>query len=190
MESIPKRKLTQYEMERFISMGPGTALFWAEWVELAKAILEKQGNKRTNEIKTLMKRTAQDIIEIGEKLIEVKERLPHGAFGQWLDSEFEWRERTARNFMQVAEKFKSVNFADLNFAPSALYLLVAPSTFGAARAEALRRAEAGQKITHKKAKSIIEENHTPPPKYTCPDCGQVLPSDEPYPKFRKEKVEQ
>ena len=37
--------------------------------------------QRTSEIRGLMRRAAQDIIDIGLKLIEVKERLPHGAFG-------------------------------------------------------------------------------------------------------------
>src|SRR6185503_9709278 len=84
--------------------------------------------QRTGEIKALMKRTAQDIIEIGEKLIEVKERLGHGHFGEWLGAEFEWTPMTAQRFMQVATQFKNNNLLDLNFAPSALYLLAAPGT--------------------------------------------------------------
>ena len=42
------------------------------------------GRQRTGEIKTLMQRTAQDLIEIGQKLVEVKARLGHGRFGAWL----------------------------------------------------------------------------------------------------------
>ncbi|NMG18470.1 hypothetical protein [Brasilonema bromeliae] len=34
----------------------------------------------TNEIKTLMRRNSQDIIDIGQKLIEVKQHLGHGSF--------------------------------------------------------------------------------------------------------------
>lgn len=111
--------------------------------------------QRTGEIKALMKRTAQDIIEIGEKLIEVKERLPHGAFGGWLEAEFEWSEPTAQRFMRVADRFKSVNLTDLTIAPSALYLLAAPSTPDEARQEAISRSEAGERITHKVAKNIL-----------------------------------
>ena len=36
--------------------------------------------QRTSEIKTLMRRTAQDIVEIGLKLVEVNDRLEHGLF--------------------------------------------------------------------------------------------------------------
>ena len=75
--------------------------------------------KRALEIKGLIKRTAKNIIEIGRKLNEVNQLTPHGAFGDWLKSEFDWAESTAQRFMRVAERFKSVNLTDLNFAPSA-----------------------------------------------------------------------
>ena len=61
--------------------------------------------QRTSEIKTLMRRTAQDIIEIGQKLIEVKEKLGHGLFGAWLHTEFEWTQKTAERFVNVAQRF-------------------------------------------------------------------------------------
>ncbi len=44
--------------------------------------------QRTEEIKTLVRRSAQDIIDIGNKLIDVKAMLEHGEFGNWLDKEF------------------------------------------------------------------------------------------------------
>jgi len=37
--------------------------------------------QRTDEIKTLVRRSAQDIIDIGNKLIEVKEQLGYGNIG-------------------------------------------------------------------------------------------------------------
>lgn len=112
--------------------------------------------QRTTEIKSLMRRAAQDIIDIGQKLIEVKARLGYGQFGPWLKAEFEWSERTARSFMQVATQFKSANFADLRIAPSALYLLSAPSTPESARDEALARAEAGEPITYSTTYDLVQ----------------------------------
>ncbi len=117
--------------------------------------------QQTGEIRMLMKRTAQGIIEIGQKLIEVKKRLGHGRFLDWLEAEFEWTERTARNFMRVAEVFKSENFSDLQLAPSALYLLASPSIPEVVREEALERASTGESITYKTAKEIKH-------KYTSP----------------------
>ncbi|WP_420628626.1 DUF3102 domain-containing protein [Candidatus Leptofilum sp.] len=112
--------------------------------------------KRTQEIRQLMKRSAEDIVIIGLKLIEVKTCLPHGAFGKWLRSEFDWTETTALNFMRVAKAFKTTNFADLHLAPSALYLLAAPSTPNEARIEAVDRANDGEKITYGQAVSIVQ----------------------------------
>jgi Protein of unknown function (DUF3102) len=113
--------------------------------------------QRTREIKTLMRRTAQDIIDIGQKLIEVKTWLGHGLFGTWLQAEFEWSERTAQNFMNVAEVFKSATVADL-IPPKALYLLAASSTPEAAREKALQQAESGEHMTYDKAREIIQEH--------------------------------
>ncbi len=45
--------------------------------------------QRTSEIKTLIQRAAQDIFDIGQKLVEVKAKLGHGHFRSWLKAEFE-----------------------------------------------------------------------------------------------------
>lgn len=113
--------------------------------------------QRTGEIKALMKRTAQDIIEIGQKLIEVKERLGHGGFGAWLETEFGWGTTTAWRFMNVAEKFSNLENLP-NFAPSTLYLLAEPSTPDEARREVIDRAQTGERITHTKAKEIVRSH--------------------------------
>ena len=81
--------------------------------------------QRTIEIKTIMRRNSQDIIEIGQKLIEVKQYLGHGNFRNWLKFEFDWSISSANKFMQVAEQFKCVNFTHLNITASTLYLIAA-----------------------------------------------------------------
>lgn len=113
--------------------------------------------QRTSEIKSLLRRTAQDIIDVGLKLSEVKQELGHGNFLAWLRREFDWSESAARKFMQVAKEFKTVKFTDLNIATSALYLLAADSTPEAARVEALQRARSGEVITRPKAKAIAQQ---------------------------------
>lgn len=113
--------------------------------------------QRTIEIKSLLRRTAQDIIDIGLKLSEVKQELGHGYFLAWLRTEFDWSESAARKFMQVSRQFKTVNFTNLNIAPSALYLLSADSTPEAAREEVLQQASSGEVITRAKAKEIVQQ---------------------------------
>jgi hypothetical protein len=51
----------------------------------------------------------------------------HGNWLPWLEREFGWTDRTARNFMAVHEAAaKSEKFSDLNVPVSGLYLLAAP----------------------------------------------------------------
>jgi hypothetical protein len=135
--------------------------------------------QRTDEIKTLVRRSAQDIIDIGSKLLDVKEQLGHGSFGGWLESEFGWSESAAQKFMSVSTRFKSVNFTEMNIGASALYLLAAPSTPEPARIEAIERAQSGERITHTVAREIVAE-HKPMPvdtafetQYTHPKTGQA-----------------
>jgi hypothetical protein len=129
-----------------------------------------------------MRRTAQDIFEIGQKLLQVKAKLGHGRFGTWLTVEFDWTERTAQQFMNVARQFKAENFADLQLAPSALYLLAAPSTPPKVRQEAIARAESGETITYKTAKAIKQEyQNAQSPSLPISPVPTVSPSLSPSP---------
>ena len=110
---------------------------------------------RTKEIRRLVKRTSQDIVDIGRYLTEVKDRLGYGNFYPWLDGEFGWGSRTAIRFMRVAERFGQIdNLSDLNILSTALYVLSAPSTPVEATAEAIERAKQGEKISDKTAIAI------------------------------------
>lgn len=126
--------------------------------------------EHTGEIRTLARRAAQDIVEIGERLMEVKAALGHGEFGNWLEAEFGWAERSARRFMEVAVAFKTANLADLNIAPSALYALASGSTPVTIREELVERAQAGETITHKAVKERLEEHHA---QFTPPESSPV-----------------
>ncbi|CAA9375061.1 hypothetical protein AVDCRST_MAG94-4474 [uncultured Leptolyngbya sp.] len=148
--------------------------------------------QQTSEIKGLFKQTVENIIAVGQRFIEVKEQLPHGQWLDWLVAEFSWTDRTARNYMQVAEQFKLENFSDFDIAASALYLLAAPSTPEEAREEAITRAQAGERITVAAARDLrdkyisqkpepeldllpdLEPEHVPPE-------PEVKPRLEPYP---------
>lgn len=99
-----------------------------------------------NSIKLRLKRTVEDIIEIGRELTAVKAELLHGQFLPWIAAEFEMHENTARSFMQVSERFgEFTNFVD--FKPSVLYALAALSTPEAVIDKAVAKAESGEKVT-------------------------------------------
>jgi hypothetical protein len=137
--------------------------------------------QKTDEIKVLLRRTAQDSIDIGQKLVQVKAHLGHGNFGNWLQAEFNWSQRTAQNFINVFEKFGSnaKKSADLNMCFSALALLAAPSTPEEARETAIALAEAGEKVTLGRAKAIAEQGklaqlNTSPLEDTAEKSTEVL----------------
>lgn len=132
---------------------------------------------RTVRIKILMGRTAQDIVEIGEKLIQVKERLGHGKFGAWLESEFGWSDRTARRYMMVAEHFKSDTVSDLSIQAKALYLLASPSTPDEIRQDFIEQAQNGAAVTYSNVKAALDEAPINQDAPICPECGQVYDGD-------------
>jgi len=67
------------------------------------------------EIKFYLGQTAQNIIEVGKRLIQAKSLVQHGQWLNWLEQNFQLKERMARNFMQCAERFGNRHTnADLN----------------------------------------------------------------------------
>lgn len=140
--------------------------------------------QRASEIKALMKRTASDIVEIGQKLIEVKGRLDHGQFIGWFTSELGLERTMAARFIQVAERFGSSDMLQIaTFAPSALYLLAAPSTPDEARAEAIARAEEGETITHATARGIVHDHKYSADPYAEPQTVPFVPTNADYADF-------
>ena len=63
-------------------------------------------NRIETEINMLKHQTAQNIIEIGKRLIEAKAMLPHGEWGKWLEEKAQFSHRTANNFMKVSLEFE------------------------------------------------------------------------------------
>jgi hypothetical protein len=136
--------------------------------------------QRTGEIKSLMKRSAQDILDIGAKMVDVQARIPHGSFLGWLALEFpDLGRSTAYNLMAVARQFDGANFQQLEISTKALYLLASPSTPEAARTEALERAQGGEKITYTTAQSIVSPYRPQAAPFTPP--GQPLTPISPSP---------
>lgn len=61
--------------------------------------------EKTAKVKILTAQTAENIIEIGRTLLEVKENLPRGEFLNWLENDVNYSKSTAYNFMKVAKAF-------------------------------------------------------------------------------------
>src|SRR5215207_10608491 len=50
-------------------------------------------------------RLTSEIIEIGQRLTSMKERLGHGRFGAWVEAEAKLPSRTVQNYMRAAAVF-------------------------------------------------------------------------------------
>jgi hypothetical protein len=99
-------------------------------------------------IRRLAKNVVGDVVEIGRLLAQAKEHCAHGQWLLWLQKEFSWHERTARNFMRLFELSKSESFSDLETLDlSSLYRLARPSTPESVREDAAARVRAGETPT-------------------------------------------
>lgn len=103
---------------------------------------EELSRKRTpeiiaGEIRTFTASMLNNIIEIGRRMVEVKDLLPHGSFGQWIKENTGYSQSTANNFMRLFLEYgadqgslfgaevKSQTFGNLSYT-KALALLAVP----------------------------------------------------------------
>ncbi|MBM3882459.1 MAG: DUF3102 domain-containing protein [Verrucomicrobia bacterium] len=128
----------------------------------------------TREVNLLLERSTGDIIAIGQKLIEMKNRLGHGHWRSWLQTLWPLDISLANRWMNVARKCGQ--FPHLKIPRSTLYLLAANSTPETLRDEFVRRVEAGQPpMTHSELKAEIE-SYRPEPSSTGNKSAPMAPS--------------
>ena len=68
-------------------------------------IQQTEISRLETEIVMLKTQTAQNVIEIGNRLIQAKAMLTHGEWGKWLEEKVEFTERTAQRLMKVANEY-------------------------------------------------------------------------------------
>lgn len=90
------------------------------------------------EIRALTASMLANIIEIGRRMCQAKEILPHGQFGEWVKNETGYSQSTANNFMKLFQEYgaaqeslfgaevKSQTFGNLPYS-KALALLAVPA---------------------------------------------------------------
>lgn len=61
----------------------------------------------TQELQFFKLQASASILEIGKRLLEAKAQLNHGEWGEWLQREAEFSERTAQNFMKIAREYRN-----------------------------------------------------------------------------------
>lgn len=59
--------------------------------------------KLEEEIKYHLNQISQNIIDVGKRLIQAKSLIKHGKWQQWLNDNFQLKQRSAQTFMACAE---------------------------------------------------------------------------------------
>lgn len=122
------------------------------------------------DIKTRWTRAQDDLIVIGQQLIDIKQFLPHGQFGKWVAQECGIEPRMAQNMMNVAERFADKSETVSLLSNSVVMLLAAPSVPDEAIEEVVVHArEIGASPTKTEAKAIIDA-HKPPKRPAPPSA--------------------
>lgn len=74
-------------------------------------------------IQLCSQQTAQNIIEIGKRLIEVKTDLGHGNWENYLKNEVKFSQMTANRFMRIANECSNLTSL-IDLEPTKLYALL------------------------------------------------------------------
>jgi hypothetical protein len=92
------------------------------------------------------KRLLADLIEIGERLQRVKDRVGHGNWLSWLRKNFDWSPESAGRYMSLHDLSQTAEFRRLRNLPLDMLYLLARTTADVRKAMAAR-AEAGEIVT-------------------------------------------
>lgn len=125
--------------------------------DLVAAPIAIQAREAAERIKLRLRRSAEDIIEIGRDLIDVKATIGHGHFLPWIEAEFGMGQSSADRFMQVAKVYGDKIPTVGNLPPTALYALAAPKTPIEVREEVEKMIEAGEVVSAATVKELRDK---------------------------------
>jgi len=108
-------------------------------------------------IRKILRKATAGIIETGERLKIIKDRLPHGRFTPWIAAEFGMSDRAARLYMGAAEWAAGKTETVAVLQPTTVYALAAPSTPDTVKVGVLERLENGEAVTDREVKQLIAQ---------------------------------
>jgi Protein of unknown function (DUF3102) len=95
-------------------------------------------------------------IKIGERLLQVKQLLPHGHFGRWVRARCDFTEHTASNFMNAAA-FAARHKKLTKISQTGLFLLAAPRLDENIRQRVIEAVEAGSVRSTTEIRALIHK---------------------------------
>jgi predicted nucleic acid-binding Zn-ribbon protein len=113
----------------------------------------------TRQAKSVLKRTAQDIIELSQICHEYHQEFGYQEYIGWIKDDLGISKSFGCNLLNVFDRFGvSPNFGLTEIQPSVLLLISEPSTPENAIQEVLEKASNGEQVKVAEAKEIIEKN--------------------------------
>lgn len=128
-----------------------------DYSSILDPLLAQELQNRADDIRGLDRGIVHNVIAIGRHLVAAKDRLPHGQFTDWLQSEFGLSHSTANNYMAVAERFGQNPNAVGNLPLRTVYALAPASVPDAAVEEAAALAAGGITVTPSQARDIRDD---------------------------------
>lgn len=113
-----------------------------------------EAKKQAQEINKLLKSSTEAIVEIGRRLIAMRESMQSAMFRAWIECEFRWQQSTAANYMQTARQFGELDCLQ-NFQPTALIMLARSNVPEKLANTMIARAKAGDIVTQKVVKQAL-----------------------------------
>lgn len=120
----------------------------------------------TEEILDIKQRVAEDFMELGQRLCEAKELLPHGEWLPWLANNVQFSERQAQKFMALARGYESNPQLAADFgSEKAFALLDLPmeerEQIAAEGASIAGKTKSASDLTTREVKQIVAERKEP-----------------------------
>ena len=92
-------KITQF------ANGQNNAIVDADFVERTPEIVAAEIRQIADQTRKMVLNSS---IEIGKRLCEAKEMVPHGEWGSWLEKEVNFKQSTANNLMRIYTEYGDI----------------------------------------------------------------------------------
>ena len=100
-------------------------------------------------------------IEIGERLLQVKDLLPHGRFLEWVLLNCDFDPHTAQNFMNAARFARDHVKVARKLSQTGLFMLAAPRLDEGIRQRVIEAVERGEAASSSRIRALIKKERTP-----------------------------
>jgi hypothetical protein len=97
------------------------------------------------------------VIEIGRELLSIKDQLGHGRFGEWVEAECGFTQRSAENYIKAARFAEGKNETVSDLPPALVYHLASKSAPPEIVDDVIARLEKGKSIDQQEVEAKLHE---------------------------------